>query len=77
MKGLVKVVDKLLVKGEGSGVEEEQPINPIARRSIVAEHYGIEDVNIKGIEEERDIEVSNGKEQVRLQAGWGKRIAKA
>jgi hypothetical protein len=71
------VVDELLVEGEGSGVEEEQPMNPTARRSIVAEHRGIEDVDIEGIEEERDIKVGNGREQVRLQAGWGKRIAKA
>jgi hypothetical protein len=76
MKGLVKVVDKLLVKGEGNRVEEEQPINPTTRCSIVAEHRGIKDVNIKGIKEERDIKVGNGREQVRLQASWGKRIIK-
>jgi hypothetical protein len=63
---LVKVVDELLVKGEGSRVEEEQLINPIARCSIVAKHYSIKDIDIKGIKEERDIKVSNGKEQVRL-----------
>jgi hypothetical protein len=68
MKGLVKVVDELLVKGEGNGVEEEQSMNPTTRYNIVAEHCGIKDVNIKGIKEERDIEVSNSKEQVRLQA---------
>jgi hypothetical protein len=60
------VVDKLLVKGEGSGVKEEQLINPTTRRSIVVEHYSIKDVNIKGIKEERDIKVSNSKEQVGL-----------
>jgi hypothetical protein len=59
---LVKVVDELLVEGEGSGVEEEQLINPITRRNIVAEHRGIKDVNIKGIKEERDIKVNNGRE---------------
>jgi hypothetical protein len=62
------VVNKLLVKGEGNRVEEEQLINPTTRYSIVAKHYSIKDINIKGIKEERDIKVSNNKEQVKLQA---------
>jgi hypothetical protein len=62
------VVNKLLVKRESNRVEEEQLINPTTRCSIVAKHYSIKDVDIKGIKEERDIKVSNSKEQVKLQA---------